>query len=143
MRAQPGASNLRQAQASRVRARVWPLFITRLQLPRRHLWLRRQHLRLGRHRFVASSPRGGHSPRAYAFCAHPEPVGQRSTNLRCRAPQVLCVASENGFEANLLRNEATLPPPRAIERRVDRHMTLSGWQSARFTLRPIPPRPCP
>ena len=53
-----------------------------------------------------------------------------------------CVASENGFEARLVFDEAISMPQRAFERRVDRHMTLRGWQSARFTLTPIRPRPC-
>ena len=58
-----------------------------------------------------------------------------------------CVASENGFDARLVFDEAISMPQRAFERRVDRHMTLRGWQSARFTLTPIaqyvpPPRPC-
>ena len=52
-----------------------------------------------------------------------------------------CVASENGFEARLVFDEAISTPQRAFERRVDRHMTLRGWQSARFTLTPIRPRP--
>ena len=53
-----------------------------------------------------------------------------------------CVASENGFEAKLVFDEAITTPQRAFERRVDRQMTLRGWQSARFTLTPIRPRPC-
>ena len=52
-----------------------------------------------------------------------------------------CVASENRFEAKLVFDEAITTPQRAFERRVDRQMTLRGWQSARFTLTPIRPRP--
>ena len=53
-----------------------------------------------------------------------------------------CVASENGFEAKLVFDEAITTPQRAFERRVDRHVTLRGRQSAGFTARPIRPRPC-
>ena len=52
-----------------------------------------------------------------------------------------CVASENGFEARLVFDEAISMPQRAFERRVDRLVTPWGRRSTGFTLTPMRPRP--